>query len=196
VEYGNYHNAVRNRADRFSERLLDVVRQLSYVSSLAEVTEIVRQAVRQITGADGATFVLRQGDLVHYVDGDAIGPLWKGRHFDVHACISGWCILNRSAAAIEDIYSDPRIPVEAYRATFVKSLAMFPIRSEDPLGAIGDYWARRRRPSQWQVSALQALADAAALAFARFQGLEELDKSRISMVLPRPPQPIPPVPES
>lgn len=123
-----------NRADRLSEQLLGVVRQLSYVYTLEEVTTIVRRAVHQLTGTDGATFVLRERNLVHYVDEDAIDPLWKGHRFDIHACISGWSILNRKAAAIEDIYLDPRIPIESYRTTFVKSLVMVPIRSEDPWG--------------------------------------------------------------
>jgi hypothetical protein len=35
------------------------------------------------------------------------------------------------AVAIEDIYLDDRIPHEAYRPTFVKSLAMLPIRQLD-----------------------------------------------------------------
>jgi len=43
------------------------------------------------------------------------------------ACISGWTMLNRQPAVIEDIYADPRIPADAYRPTFVRSLAMVPI---------------------------------------------------------------------
>ena len=175
-----------SQAGHISEQILEVVRQLSYACTLQEVTEVVRRAVRQLTGADGATFILREGNLVHYVDEDAIGPLWKGSRFDIQACISGWSILNRKAAAIEDIYSDPRIPVEAYRSTFVKSLAMVPIRSEDPVGAIGAYWADQRKPSQQQVEILQSLADAAALAFANvrhLQGHDSTDKQEFSQHL-------------
>ncbi|HWP91450.1 MAG TPA: chemotaxis protein CheB [Thermodesulfobacteriota bacterium] len=164
-----------HRSGHVSEQILEVISQLSYASTLPEVTEVVRRAVRQLTGADGATFILREGNLVHYVDEDAIGPLWKGNRFDIQACISGWSILNRKAAAIEDIYSDPRIPVEAYRSTFVKSLIMVPIRSEDPIGAIGAYWAKRRKPSRRQIEILQSLADAAALAFANARHLQGYD---------------------
>jgi hypothetical protein len=158
-----------SRVERLSVELLGVVRRLAYACTLEEVTAIVRRAVRQLTGADGATFVLREGDLVHYIDEDAIGPLWKGCRFDIQAGISGWTIVNRQAVAIPDIYADPRIPIEAYRTTFVKSLAMVPIRSEDPVGAIGAYWAKRRRASARQVAVRQALADAAALAFVSLQ---------------------------
>src|SRR5262249_27351111 len=59
------------------------------------VMEIVRSAARELTGADGATFVLREGDLCYYADEDAIAPLWKGRRFPASACISGWTMLHR-----------------------------------------------------------------------------------------------------
>jgi signal transduction histidine kinase len=136
---------------------------------------IVRHAARELTGADGATFVLRDGDLCHYADEDAIAPLWKGRRFPISTCISGWAMLNRQAAVIEDIYADPRIPAEAYRPTFVKSLAMVPIRTVDPVGAIGNYWATRRQPRLEEVKLLQALADSTSVAMENVQlyaGLE------------------------
>jgi len=53
----------------------------------------------------------------------------------------------RTPAAIKDIYSDARIPADAYRPTFVKSLAMVPIREAAPIGAIGIYWARQHQAS-------------------------------------------------
>jgi GAF domain-containing protein len=40
---------------------------------------------------------------------------------------------------VENIYTDPRVPIEAYRPTFVKSLAVVPIRTSAPIGAIGNY---------------------------------------------------------
>jgi hypothetical protein len=51
---------------------------------------VIRTAARQLTGADGATFVLRDGNHCHYSDEDAIAPLWKGLRFPLDQCISGW----------------------------------------------------------------------------------------------------------
>ncbi len=42
---------------------------------------VVRHAARELTGADGATFVLRDADKCFYADEDAIAPLWKGQRF-------------------------------------------------------------------------------------------------------------------
>ena len=74
-------------------------------------------------------------------------------------CVSGWVMLNREPVVIRDIYADDRIPVDTYRPTFVKSLAMVPIRTLNPIGAIGNYWADYRSPTQEEVGLLQALAD-------------------------------------
>ena len=124
-------------------------------------------AARRLVGADGATFVLRDDDKCFYVDEDAVGPLWKGMRFPLEACISGWAMLNRKSAAVPDIYVDARIPIGAYEPTFVKSLAMVPIRVEDPIGAIGTYWAEFHVPSEDEVALVTSLAEATAQALER-----------------------------
>ncbi len=54
---------------------------------------------------------------------------------------------NAQPVIIDNIYKDARIPQDAYRPTFVKSLAMVPIRRRSPIGAIGNYWAKHQNPS-------------------------------------------------
>lgn len=157
------------------ERLVSVVQQLSLARDLAGIMEIVRHAARDLTGADGATFVLRDGDKCFYAEEDAIAPLWKGHRFPMQICISGWVMLNKQSTVIEDIYADPRIPAAAYRPTFVKSLAMVPIRTREPLGAIGNYWARRHQPTASEVAVLSALADTTSVAMENVQVYQELE---------------------
>jgi GAF domain-containing protein len=101
--------------------------RLHQAPDVQSVIEVVRSAARGIFSADGVTFVLREGDLCHYVEEDAIAPLWKGQRFPMSACISGWSMLHGQTVAIEDVFTDPRIPHDAYRRTFVKSLIMTPI---------------------------------------------------------------------
>lgn len=158
------------------KRLVRAVQQLSTARKVESVQIVVRSAARQLVGADGATFVLRAGECCHYVDEDAISPLWKGMKFPLSACISGWAMLNKQPAVIEDIYQDSRIPADAYRPTFVKSLVMVPIRGEDPIGAIGTYWAQRRQPTEQEVEVLQALADTTSVALESAQLYEELER--------------------
>lgn len=121
-------------------------------------------AARQLCQADGVTVVLRERDHVFYVDEQAITPLWKGRRFPASSCVSGWCMQHRETVVIRDVYADERIAQDLYRPTFVKSMVMTPIRREDPVGALGAYWAAERAPSEREAGLLQTLADAAAVA--------------------------------
>ncbi|HVX20437.1 MAG TPA: ATP-binding protein [Acidimicrobiales bacterium] len=155
--------------------LVDVVTELASARSVDDVVRIVRTAARKLTGADGATFVLREGDHCHYVDEDAISPLWKGSRFPLATCISGWAMVHRQPVVVEDIYVDDRIPHDAYRPTFVKSLVMVPIRTAEPIGAIGNYWARHRLPTPEEVRVLQALADSTAVALQNARLYAQLD---------------------
>lgn len=146
------------------KKLVQVIQDLSAVRTLDEVMAIVRTTAREFAQADGATFVLRDNDMCFYADEDAIAPLWKGQRFPMVNCISGWAMLNKQSVLIEDIYQDPRIPHDAYRPTFVKSLAITPIRKESPIGVIGTYWKDQHTPSKEQLDLLQALADSVSVA--------------------------------
>ncbi|OBG76187.1 diguanylate cyclase [Mycobacterium sp. E2462] len=158
------------------ERLLEAVQELSLARSLAEVQLIVRSSARELTGCDGATFVLRDDNTCYYADEDAIAPLWKGSRFPIEVCVSGWAMLNREAAIIPDVYHDPRIPRGIYQPTFVKSLVMVPIRKQNPIGAIGNYWAHQHSPSDQEVRLLQALADSTSIAMENVQVYSELEQ--------------------
>lgn len=156
-------------------QLVHVVQALSMARDMPTIMSIVRTAARELTGADGATFVLRDGDNCYYADEDAIEPLWKGSRFPMSRCVSGWVMLNRAPAVIPDIYADPRIPADAYRPTFVKSLAMVPIRTDAPLGAIGNYWATPHTPTPDDLALLSALADTTSVAIENVQLYSSLE---------------------
>lgn len=156
--------------------LVSLIQQLALARSMDEIMGLVRTAARSLTGADGVTFVLRDGDRCYYADEDAISPLWKGQRFPAALCISGWAMLHRQAVVIEDIYQDERIPHDAYRLTFVRSLVMVPVRKEDPVAAIGAYWATRRRASPTEVAVLESIANAAALAITNVTLYLELER--------------------
>ncbi len=159
------------------EQLVDVVQEISHARDLGTIMAIVRRSARHLTGADGATFVLRDGDKCFYADEDAISPLWKGQRFSMKTCISGWVMINAQPAVIEDIYKDARIPESAYRPTFVKSLAMVPIRTDQPVGAIGNYWAKKRQPTKEEVSILQALANVTSVALENVELYDRLQEN-------------------
>lgn len=144
--------------------LTRTVSRLSTADSLDRVTQVVAGAVRQMLGAQGATFVLREDGHCFYADEDAIEPLWKGKRFPLESCVSGWAMLHHQPVAIPDIYDDVRVPIDAYRPTFVQSLCMAPIRAADPVGALGAYWSEHHEPTVEEVRLLQVLANSTAVA--------------------------------
>src|SRR5215210_3976878 len=92
-------------------------------------------------------------------------------------------MLEGKAAAIPDIYQDPRIPQDAYRPTFVRSLAMVPVGQEKPMAAIGAYWATPREITGRELELLQTVANAATLGIGYVQ-LQELEKELAKAAAP------------
>ena len=172
----NLHNArpANPDADRSEyflamEQLIEVVQKLSLAQNLEQIIDITCHAARALTGADGATFVLREGESSHYINEEAIGPLWKGQKFPLDSCIGGWCIRQGQTVVIPDVFADDRIPSAAYAPTFVKSLVMVPIRTLDPLGAIGNYWANGHIATAQEIKLLESLANATSIAIEKIQ---------------------------
>src|ERR1700710_1435794 len=69
--------------------LLEAVDHLARAGSTDDIIEVIRSTARQLVGSDGIALVLRDGDNCHYVEEDAVGPLWKGHRFAMSECISG-----------------------------------------------------------------------------------------------------------
>ena len=147
--------------------LSEISERLERAPDLESIQEVVRTSARALTRAHGSTLVLREGDMCFYADEDAVSPLWKGQRFPVQQCISGWAMLHGECTVVPDIYSDSRIPIDAYRPTFVKSLAVAPVGTGRPVGAIGVYWAALHTATGAEVEALQALCALTATALAR-----------------------------
>jgi signal transduction histidine kinase/CheY-like chemotaxis protein len=149
--------------------LLAASQLLAPVRSFEDAADLVCSVARRLTRADGVCVVLRDGAFVQYIAEDAIAPLWKGKRFAIEQCLSGWSIVHARSAVVPNIEDDPRIPLSAYRATFVKSVAMVPVPADEPFAAIGAYWRTPSGASLRAIATLEALGPsiAAALANAR-----------------------------
>lgn len=147
-----------------ANRVDDLILQMSMARGIDGIMAVLRQSARDLIGADGVSFVLRENDRCYYADDDAVAPLWNDRRLPSESCISGWAMKHGELVVIEDIARDDRIPHAAYQGTFVKSLVVVPVRKEDPVGAIEAYWAKAERPSEEAVRLLQRIANSAAVA--------------------------------
>jgi GAF domain-containing protein len=143
-----------------SDQILEEIRS---ARNLAALIATIRSTARPLVGADGITFVLRDGGFCFYADEDAISPLWKGERFPMDQCISGWVMEHGEPVVIRDVYADSRIPADVYRKTFVQSLAMMPVGGRQPVAAIGAYWATRHAASEEEIERLRLLAHAASV---------------------------------
>lgn len=115
-------------------------------TTLPGVAGVARSAVRSRLACDGVTFIVREGDYCFYADEDSIAPLWAGQRFPMQECVSGWAMVHAEPAVIDDIDRDDRVPLEAYRSTYVRSMLAVPLPGRDhPLAAIGAYWAQTGR---------------------------------------------------
>jgi PAS domain S-box-containing protein len=164
------------RLNRELEGLASTARELSRARDMASVMEIVGRAARMLKGADGAAVILREGDTCFYADEDAIAPLWKGQRFPSSQCISGWVMEHGQSAAVEDVRTDPRVKLDFYEKTFVRSLLVVPVGRPDAIGAIGMYWATPRRTDAEEVRFAQTLADTMVVAIENVQLYADLDR--------------------
>ncbi|GJD98057.1 Sensor histidine kinase RcsC [Methylobacterium iners] len=158
-----------NPSERALLRLIAAGERLARARDLDAIAGILRDTAREVLGADGIAVVLRQGELCHYVAEDAVEPLWQGLRFPLGSCVSGWSMTHGQTVIIPDITTDPRVPQEAYRRTFVRSLIMAPIGTGEPVAALGAYWADKREHDPFTVMLLESLARSAALAIEHAQ---------------------------
>jgi signal transduction histidine kinase len=173
-DYGSEQKALALRWGLAAEAM----EALAGARSVDAITLVLRAFARRAVGADGIAIVLRDEDKCHYVAEDAMEPLWAGQRFPMQRCVSGWAMQNHETVVIPDVFMDPRVPVDAYRRTFVHSMVMVPIGRPEPIAAIGAYWSEAGAPTDNQIALLEALARAASTALENgrlFTALETLN---------------------
>lgn len=156
--------------------LIDAAKRLRSARNIDGIVAAVRHSARIIAASDGICLIRREGNNVRYVAEDAIGPLWIGGIFPITECISGAAMLARAPVLIPDITQDSRVPLDIYRSTFVKRMAMFPVGVGDPVAAIGAYWQEPGPIEAATVELLAALARASGMAIEQIDFMESISR--------------------
>ena len=163
--------------DRWSA-LTDAVAAMARATSMADAVEILRTTSRSVAGADGVTIVRREGNETVYIAEDAITPHWEGKRFPINECLAGFAIQQRRPVIIPDIRIADSVPQNLYMATFIGSVAVFPVGLGEPHGAIGAYWREVRVIDDDTVALLAALARAYGAVIETITVLEQAESAR------------------
>lgn len=137
---------------------------ISRAHTLTDLTRLVVEAARVLLRADGATFMVCEDDLCHYIDESAVEPLFGDLKVPRAHCIGGWVMAQQCTAVVTNLASESRLRPEDYADTWVRSLVMAPIGSERVFGGLGAYWRTQHEPTAVEVRDLEILAHAAAAA--------------------------------
>ncbi|EHJ47580.1 GAF sensor hybrid histidine kinase [Solidesulfovibrio carbinoliphilus subsp. oakridgensis] len=156
------------------ERLAQAAQALSMAKDLASMMAIVVKAARELSGAQGASFILPDGDDCFHAAEDAVEPLWKGRRFPKKNCLSGWVLDNGEPAVIQDVAGEPGALPGVCQGTFIRSLVIAPVGREAPVAALGIYWATGLAPDPEAVRLLYSLADLASVVMENLRLYDEL----------------------
>lgn len=156
--------------------LIESIKELSSTHDIESVYRIVTASAKKLTGSEGAKIILREKNECLYAEEEGIGPMWKGKRFPTEKCLCGTVMRNKKPVVIKDVYSDDRINIEDYQTTSIKSVALVPINTNDPLGAIGVYWSKTYEPSEIEIQLLETLADAASRGIENVKLYSELEQ--------------------
>ncbi|HEY3644034.1 MAG TPA: ATP-binding protein [Gammaproteobacteria bacterium] len=160
---------------RQMERLLQMVQELGRARDMEAVVAKVCDAARRLSGSDAAVLTLREGELCHVVGEDSATPYWKGHRYPLQESVTGWVIENKQAVVLDDT-DDPRVSVSIYRNTYVKSMAVVPLGSPEPIGSLSNLWRGRHRPTADEIKLMGILADAAAAALDNVRSHADLER--------------------
>ena len=151
--------------------VLDAKHQIEVCGTLPELVDALSRSVRAIVKADGVTVTQREHDQGAYISSDAIVPLWAGRMFPIRLCVTGQAMLERAPVVIADVALEGDLPLNAYIATYARSIVAVPIGGGgEPMFALGAFWRNVQPPSPRIIARLEELAASAAVALSHILG--------------------------
>ncbi|WP_051244025.1 response regulator [Azohydromonas australica] len=166
--------AALDRSPERFQRLAQALERLAGAATREQLLQVLLDSARSLSGADGVALVLRDGPQCWYVGEDSpAGTLWTGKRFPIEACVSGWSMLHRRTVVIPDVYADQHVPHALYAPTFVRGLAMVPVGQDEPVAALGAYWATVHPAGSEELAVLEALARATGAALALREAVEQ-----------------------
>ena len=157
--------------------LSKIAATFSGLRSLDRLGEVVRDAARELVGADGTSVLLADGRGWFYPRHSTLALLRGDERSRLEASVGGLTLRTRGPVVIPDVASDPRAR-SLQGAGGIESVAAVPIlgrQTDAPLGAIESYWAAPHSPSIEEVGLLELLAELTALGLRALQAHSEVE---------------------
>ncbi len=136
-------------------------RSFANAVSVDTVIEMLCEAAFEIVGADGVTLAHRDGDEVVILGEEAAPSFLFGRRFAIDRSLSGLAMLEGKPVLVPEIRNDPRVPLNAYLATYLSTVVVFPVGRGEAMAAVGIYWTEFTQVTDEMVHQLDALVRSA-----------------------------------
>lgn len=155
--------------DPLLRRLAEVIECVALTATVEEVVETTLCAARDLTGANGAAFVLGEGHRCWEVSAGRNCPIRESGGFPLNLCVCSWLALNRSFAVVDDVQTDLGIPTDVVRPPYMKGLVTTPVRVPGTFCGMNVYWDTDVPSADNAPAILRGLAGAVSMA------IEKLD---------------------
>jgi diguanylate cyclase (GGDEF)-like protein len=163
------------RSVPIAHSLRKIAATFSGLRSLDRLGEVVRDAARELVGADGTSVLLADGRGWFHPRHSTLALLRAGEGCRLDASIGGQALRSRSPVIIADVASDPRARSLHGLAESVAAVPIHGPQPEAPLGAIESYWAAPRTASPEEISLLELIAELTALGLRALQTHSEVE---------------------
>jgi len=175
------------------------------------VMALACRAACSLIGANGASFILRDGPFFHHAERSGIAPAWQGVRFAPDEAPAGKVLAEGAPCFIPDSHADENATL--YRPAGIGSLMIIPLPAQameaaDAMrarpsavsgmgtppgsasvnrsaGGIEIYWAQKHEPQADEIHVVELLAATAAKALARYAEASRLgdNETKLQLVL-------------
>ncbi|HEY1147315.1 MAG TPA: GAF domain-containing protein [Pseudoduganella sp.] len=122
------------------------VRLVGFGTNLSAVIDEASRVAVRLTAADGAVVELLEGEEIVYRSASGIAEAQLGLRMPVANSLSGYCLLNKTAATCTDSEADERVNRVACRKVGLRAMVIVPLIAGDQAIAVMKLVWREPRP--------------------------------------------------
>lgn len=123
--------ALRNEAERLTS-ILDAQRKIASANlDYAGLLEFILRSMSGMTGAEGASLEVAEGDEMVYVSATGLAARFVGLRLKIATSLSGLCMKTCEIMRVDDSETDSRVDRAACRKIGLRSMFLLPLRYDE-----------------------------------------------------------------